>query len=102
MPSKMTTKDFLNDLDNTFKTCLDIAKKKNADYADTDNPFKNFEMSSIVGIDPAHAILVRISEKLARIGGLLDRAAVVEEEKIEDTLIDLINYCAILKAYLKK
>lgn len=90
---------FFKDLETTFKICLEIAKKKNADYADED-PFKNFRMSMQVGVEPSRAILVRISDKLSRVSNLLDKEASVGDERIEDTLHDIINYCAILKAYL--
>lgn len=97
----MTTQVFLNELEQTFKKCLEIAKKKNGDYANQDDPFKNFNTSIQVGVSPDRAILVRISDKLSRISNLLDRPAIVEDEKLEDTIDDAINYFAILKAYLK-
>ena len=50
-----------------------IVVLKNKDYAENDSPFKNFRMSEQVGVDPARAILVRISDKLSRISNLLDR-----------------------------
>lgn len=98
----MTTKQFLKDIEETYKEGLRIATSKNKDYANSDNPFKNFKMSEQVGVDPARAILVRISDKLSRISNLLDREASVKDERLDDTIIDCINYLAILKAYLKK
>lgn len=95
----MTTKEFLNNVEETFEDCLLLVKQKNKDYADID-PFKNFKMSSQVGVEPARAILVRISDKLSRVSNLLDKPANVVDERIEDTLYDIINYCAILKEYL--
>ena len=78
-----------------------IVVLKNKDYAENDSPFKNFRMSEQVGVDPARAILVRISDKLSRISNLLDREAEVKDERLEDSCIDAINYFAILNAYLK-
>lgn len=95
----MTTQQFIQHLEDTFKECLELAKKKNGDYADED-PFKNFKMSLQVGVEPSRAILVRISDKLSRISNLLDKDGQVDDERIEDTLNDIINYSAILKAYL--
>ena len=97
----MNKKEFLDHLATTFSTALEIATKKNSDYSgENENPFKNFLMSEQVGVDPARAILVRISDKLSRISNLLDKDAQVIDERIEDTILDLVNYSAILKAYL--
>jgi len=98
----MNKEEFFEDLNATFATCLEISHKKNADYAGDADPFKNFRMSEQVGVDPARAILVRISDKLSRISNLLDREAKVEDERLEDSCIDAINYFAILKAFIKK
>jgi type IV secretory pathway TrbF-like protein len=95
----MNTKEFLKHIEKTFKDCLTTAKLKNQDYANSDNPFKNFEMSLQVGVNVDRAILVRTSDKLSRISNLLDRDASVKDERLEDTIDDAINYLAILKAY---
>lgn len=94
--------DFFQELEETYANCLATSRRKNADYAGDEDPFKNFRMSTQVGVDPARAILVRISDKISRISNLLDREAKVEDEKLEDTLLDAINYLAILKAFIKK
>ena len=96
----MTTKEFLREIEGTFDECYNLVLKKNKDYANQDDPFKNFKMSTQVGVEPARAILVRISDKLSRISNLLDRTNSVNDERIEDTIYDIINYSAILKAYL--
>ncbi len=98
----MTTKQFIKHLEDTFKGCLDIAKKKNSDYANSNDPFKNFEMSLQVGVEPDRAILVRVSDKISRISNLLNRDGNVKDERLEDTIDDAINYLAILKAYKSK
>ena len=97
----MKTKQFLENISDTFNDCYNLAIIKNKDYADEDNPFKNFEMSEQVGVSPARAILVRISDKISRISNLLDRGSEVEDESIDDSIRDAINYLAILKAYLE-
>lgn len=98
----MTKELFLKGLEETFSTCLAIAKAKNEDYANDDDPFKNFKLSTQIGVLPERAILVRISDKLSRISNLLDREASVKEERLEDTIMDMINYLAILKEYRKQ
>jgi hypothetical protein len=96
----MTRDEFVNSIETIYSKCVGILKKKNQDYAGQDNPFKNFEFSQLAGIDIPHAIMVRILDKMARIGNLLNRPAVVVDEKIEDTIEDCINYLAILETYL--
>ena len=94
----MNQKEFIENIENSYKKGVEIIRKKNADYAVDSNPWKNFEMASLVGVSVKRAILVRISDKLARISNLIDKEAAVKDETIEDTLLDLINYAAILKA----
>lgn len=98
----MTTKEFHKSLETTFGDCLYISKLKNKDYADSADPFKNFRMSTQVGVEPSRAILVRISDKISRISNLLDKPNTVDDEKIEDSINDSINYLAILKAFLNE
>lgn len=97
----MTKKEFFRNLEGTFEDCVELSKLKNADYADED-PFKNFRMSVQVGVSPERAILVRLSDKISRISRLLDKEPSVCTERIEDTILDGINYLAILKAYLQQ
>ena len=82
----------------TFEECLKISIKKNADYASVKDPFKNFRMSEMVGVEPMRAIMVRMMDKMSRISTLLDKSPDVKDERLEDTIHDLINYSAILKA----
>lgn len=93
----------LEDCKNTFTECLAILERKNNDYAgkDAKDVFKNFRACSIIGVDPKYAVLVRITDKLTRIGNLLKQEAAVKDEAIEDTINDAINYFAILKSLIK-
>ena len=93
--------NFIESIRNTFTKGIELVERKNADYAGADNPFKNFESALVVGIPIDRAILVRVLDKLSRISNLLGREAAVKDETIEDTLVDAINYLAILKAYLE-
>ena len=96
----MKTQDFKDEIAIFFSEAYTLMEKKNADYADDGDPFKNFKMSRKVRVDPGKAILVRMSDKLSRAGNLLDRPAQVKGEAIKDTLIDIANYSAILNTYL--
>ena len=76
-----------------------LCDNKNTDYAQLDEPFSNFEMVEAIKIcNTSTGILVRISDKIARIANLLERntEAAVKDEKVEDTMLDLINYSVIL------
>lgn len=88
-------------LAKSYQTCLEISRRKNTDYAGDANPFKNFENSLTVGVPVPRGILVRVMDKISRINNLLDNEAQVKDEKLEDTILDAINYLAILKAYLE-
>lgn len=99
----MNQKELINSIENTFKAGILIVKKKNEDYAcpETD-AFKNFRSAAVVGVDPKRAILVRVLDKLSRVANLLDKQTLhVENESVTDTLLDLVNYTAILKAYIE-
>ena len=97
----MNTETYINELRDNFEKALEIMISKNKDYAGKDDPFKNFEMSSIVGVTPERAILVRVTDKISRISNLLDKSNDVSDEKITDTIIDCMNYLNILKVYLE-
>lgn len=92
---------FIESIKNTYAKGVELIERKNHDYAGVDNPFKNFESALVVGIPIDRAILVRVLDKLSRISNLLGREAQVKDEAIEDTILDAINYLAILKAYLE-
>lgn len=97
----MTTQEFIESIEETYAMGVEIIKIKNKDYANSSNPFKNFESSEIIGLSPDRAILVRILDKISRISNLMDKEADVKDESMDDTIIDCINYLAIIKAYRK-
>lgn len=88
--------------DAIIKKAKSLCDNKNTDYAQTQEPFSNFEMVEALKIcDTSTGILVRISDKIARISNLLKRngSRAIEEEKVEDTMLDLINYSVILLSH---
>ena len=93
----------LQDMEETFSKCLETAIAKNNDYGGSNqNPFNNFYNSTIVGVDVEKGIMVRMMDKVSRVSTLLEKEGMVKDEAIEDTLMDLVNYTAILKSYLKR
>ncbi len=102
MKNNMTTEDFLKRLGEIYNDNLEIAKRKNADYAGTGNPFKNFKLCEELGITSVEqGIMVRITDKVSRISTLLSKEAQVKDESIIDTLSDLANYAIILRIYIE-
>lgn len=96
----MENKQFFKEIEEIFKKGLTLIINKNSDYGAEGDPFKNFNLAKLVDVPADRAILVRITDKLSRISNLLDKPAKVEDEKLEDTILDLINYAAILLVYI--
>lgn len=84
-----------------FEECYELMEKKNADYSGGEC-FHNFFLSEAISkVSAPKGILVRIGDKIARIGNLLDSPNQVKNESIKDTIQDLINYAAILYSLLE-
>lgn len=73
----------------------ELYEKKNADYGDSFNI--SLDKYGII------AALTRMSDKFNRIENLiLNQNKKVEDEKVEDTLIDLANYAMMTVLWIKK
>lgn len=97
-----SNEDFINRLTELYNENIEISKKKNNDYSGPNrNPFANFRIAETYGIPAEKAILVRMSDKMARIATALDRELLVDDETVSDTLKDLANYSMILLMYLE-
>jgi protein-arginine kinase activator protein McsA len=83
-------------VDPEFRALLtkmwDIRQAKRVDY--NAGAMNNFELTSqLLGIDPHVGILVRMSDKLSRLGSFTQKGFnAVTDESVEDTLLDLANY----------
>lgn len=77
--------------------------KKAADYATDDNRYSNFERSAEISSwfsDPIDKIFTSlIGVKLARIAELTQPGRVANNESLDDSFVDLTNYCAIWTSY---
>jgi hypothetical protein len=81
-----------------------ITKAKNADYTGkTDDPFANFSRVELLGIcSTEQGFLTRMTDKLCRLASYCERGELsVKDESVEDTLLDLANYCILFAGYLK-
>jgi len=68
----------------------DILDAKGRDYSDTEDAMSNFHDFGWKGI------LVRIGDKFHRCKNLSKKeAAAVKDESVEDTLLDMANYCLL-------
>lgn len=91
-------KDLISSIDcEIFKSItermLETYKKKNADYGSSfDKSMDEFGIMSAV---------VRMSDKMERLKSLVKKDAKVKDESIEDTLLDLANYCVMTVMHLK-
>ncbi len=85
-------------IDEIFASCLHLTLSKRHDYTSSIDNHENFKRSAFLAEwfrsndDKPYAVL--IGTKLARLASLLD-AKNPNHESIDDTFLDLINYCAL-------
>jgi hypothetical protein len=100
----MNQEEYLKIFEVEVAQLAKITNRKNRDYARKDNAFSNFEKIEQMThgrIRLEDGILVRMTDKIARISNLLEHSANVKSEQITDTLQDLAVYSIILKIYLE-
>lgn len=97
----MNSNDFLESISDTFNHAYSTLEKKSQDYSGDKDPFKNFKLCEAVGLATLEeGILVRMFDKMGRVANLIKQTQTPKvDESVEDTLMDLINYAAILIAY---
>jgi hypothetical protein len=93
---------FIQRLAQLAYDCVETAKKKNADYANSDDPFANFKTAPLSKVSVERGLLVRMADKFLRISNLIDRPAAVKGESIADSLSDLANYALILRIWIEE
>lgn len=100
----MTKKEYMKFHQDKCQQMIEITKAKNADYTGSgDDPFKNFKA---VGFYGEEWILVgfftRMSDKFGRLASFIQKGVLlVKDESVEDSLLDLANYCILLCGYIK-
>jgi hypothetical protein len=100
----MTKQEYFEYAGNLFASCLEISKKKNADYTGTaDNPFANFTNTATSGgATTEQGFLIRMTDKMMRISSFVQKGILeVKDESVNDTLKDLINYACLMSAYIQ-
>lgn len=90
----MTRADLQRIHEVTCGRARETQEKKNHDYASEADIFRNFRYFGGLGI------LVRMSDKLARLRSFEENGVFkVEDERLADTIQDLINYAVIYYAF---
>ena len=81
-----------------------VMQKKNHDYASNTDPFFNLRQCEAFGLcSVEQGILVRMTDKISRLSQYTKNGDLqVKDESVEDTLVDIINYTVLLRAYLKE
>lgn len=85
-----------------LKEILALHERKAKDYAHSGDPYANFKAAARVaegftGVDAVFATLIGV--KLARIRELTAPGRVPNNESLDDSFVDLTNYCAIWTSY---
>ena len=90
--------------EETLDNVLSIVKAKNHDYtSDSDDPFANFRLSTLEGVEPSRGLLIRVQDKLQRIRTFLSRGTLqVDGEGVDDAIHDIIGYMLILKGMVNE
>ncbi len=102
----MTKEEYMQFHQDCCNKMVAITKAKNADYTGgSANPFSNFEqVGNLVQLPVVVQIgfITRMSDKLSRVGSFITKGVLaVSNETIEDTLLDLANYCILFAGYLR-
>lgn len=89
--------DLIEATDKIFKQCHSLIKTKNHDYSAYDTTgFGNFRSLGDTNVEIG--LVTRLGDKWARIRSFI-LSGKLNHEGIDDTLMDVINYCAILLAW---
>lgn len=100
----MTKQEYMDFHESCCKKMVEITKAKNADYTGTsEDPFSNFNRVKDLGVcTTEQGFLVRMTDKLCRINSFVQKGfLLVKDESVEDTLLDLANYCILFAGYIK-
>ena len=101
----MTQKEYFERFHKVVDEMYKLTVRKNGDYADPKDAFANFHMIAALTdnrITVQDGIIVRITDKLKRICSLLTRDALVKDESIKDTIMDMAVYSIILYIWMSQ
>jgi hypothetical protein len=92
--------------DTLVSKMSDTYVRKDSDYAQDGEPMGNLRACEGFGIPAWKGVLVRMSDKKQRLGSFIAHGELkVEDEKIDDTMMDLANYAllgvVLLEEYIR-
>jgi len=83
--------------------CIQLAERKNRDYADGDDPYSNFNQAVEMGVAPHVGVALRLGDKWKRFTKFIKKGDyAVIGETFQDTCDDLTNYAQICKLLYMK
>lgn len=71
-----------------------IMAVKNEDYADVNDPMKNFKSAAFLNVEPGIGILLRVLDKIARLHTFW-LTGKLKAESVDDAELDIINYMVL-------
>ena len=96
------TKKEENLIDQFIGRMRKLLVNKGHDYSGEESTLKNFYLLEDL-VSPELCCFVRLSDKWIRLKNFLKKGELkVDDEKIEDTLVDLANYSVLLYMILKE
>ena len=76
---------------------------KNHDYATEENPYKNLEKVSAIGIEPWRGIVIRLMDKFSRLEEYCVKGELaIKSEGVEDTFADIAVYSILARILFRK
>lgn len=100
----MTREEYLSFHRECCDRMVAITAAKNADYTSgSEDPFFNFTRVEAMNIaETERGFLTRMMDKVSRIVTFVNKGVLqVKDESIEDTLLDLANYCILFAGYIR-
>lgn len=92
----MTQQELIDIARELYDRNIQVLRDKNEDYAGAGDAFKNFRACERHGVALGMGIVVRMEDKMARLGNLLQKEPAVVGESLLDTALDLANYAVLL------
>ena len=98
----MTKKEYQKMMEETLAEIQQILHAKNHDYtAGSPDPFANFRLAELEGVDPVKGVMVRVSDKMQRLRAFIRSGKLlVKGESFEDAIHDIIGYMILIKGML--
>lgn len=101
---RVSQQSFLAQFKKVTDDMYETAVRKNSDYTgDNSDAFKNFtavEIATGGEVTTEMGFFTRMTDKMSRFAGFLRNGTLkVQDEKIEDTILDLAIYCILLVIY---